>query len=133
MFEADPAREYRFTSTDLYEIAKVDITAGGDIKLSDCINAPGHGHVQLAPDARIDYDNEGLTRSLHIGVEGDCDTVVLVNLPDGRYVFMDDQPGTVDPKMEFGFASSGIYDIWVGTIAPELCPSKLTLETFSAG
>ena len=129
-YSGPPAYTFSVTSSNLYNQSRIPIRAGGDIDLGQCISAPGHGYVQKAPDVRIEYDAEDLSRRLDIGIVGDCDTVVLINLPDGNYLFMDDVEGDVDPIMQLESAASGVYDIWVGTYSSGFCPSTLTLETF---
>ena len=107
------------------------LIAGGGSALSACPE-PGVGHVAEAPDLRLDYDAGGAARDLMVRVEGDCDTVLLVNGPDAAWHFNDDFDG-VDPALVFEGAPSGFYDIWVGTYGPDLCPARLILETFDPG
>lgn len=131
-FAVSATRDYQLSAGDLSARTRIDILAGGGLDLSQCLSAPGRGYVQREPDVRIGYDSEDESRRLDIGIEGDCDTVILVNMPDGTYKFLDDndEQGTLHPTMPLESAPSGNYDIWIGTYEAETCPATLTLQTF---
>ncbi|MBK5925952.1 S1C family serine protease [Rhodobaculum claviforme] len=107
------------------------LTAGGDHNLRDC-DQPGAGYVVAAPDLRLRFTDNAAQRDLFIRVEGDCDTVLLVNDPATQWHFNDDFDG-LDPAIALPRAAEGSYDIWVGTFGRDLCAARLVLETFGPG
>ena len=126
---ADVAVSY--SSDTLWVPQVLPLIAGGAQDLRACPQ-PGVGHVAAAPDLRLEYDAGRAGRDLVIRVEGDCDTVLLVNDADADWHFNDDFDD-VDPALIFAGAPGGLYDIWVGTFGPDLCPARLILETFDPG
>ncbi|MFN3278716.1 MAG: hypothetical protein ACK41Y_10005 [Paracoccus hibiscisoli] len=117
------------SADSLYQQYQTPMIAGGDVHLTSCTNVPGIGYMAKAPDLSLQYDNGGQGRLLDLRVQGDCDTTLLVNLPDGQYIFADDEDG-LNPVMRIQAADSGLYDIWVGTIDAANCASILQIETF---
>ncbi|MCB1410839.1 MAG: hypothetical protein KDK22_15635, partial [Rhodobacteraceae bacterium] len=108
------------------------ITAGGGQDLGACPGVPGTGHVALQPDVTLNLTHNAPGRALVLGVNGQCDTVLLVRGPNGQWLFNDDTNG-LDPEITIPAAQTGEYDIWVGTFGAQLCGSTLTARTVGAG
>ncbi|MFN7177383.1 MAG: hypothetical protein ACK4MX_10915, partial [Thermaurantiacus sp.] len=72
------------TSDQLYSAVSFERPAGGEVDLGRCA-MPGQGFVTRAPDFTIRYDRSGKTRGLEFRVESACDSILLVNLPDGSW------------------------------------------------
>lgn len=88
----------------------VEVEAGGSIDISDI---GYYGFVNEAPDFDLYYEAGDYV--LTIKVECKMDTVLLVNTPDGDWVFSDDENG-LNPSISFSNPQSGLYDIWIGTV-----------------
>ena len=117
------------SAESLYQQYQTPMIAGGDVLLTDCTTVPGIGYLAKAPDLSLQYDDAGQGRLLDLRVQADCDTTLLVNLPDGQYIFADDEDG-LNPVIRIQAADGGLYDIWVGTIDAANCASILQIETF---
>ena len=104
------------------------VVAGGTINLSatDC-GTGGRGHVAAPPDFTLYYDAPGSSGPLQISVQGQCDTVLLVNDATADWWFNDDHSG-LDPQITIPNAQGGRYDIWVGTWGSSLCHATLNLS-----
>lgn len=104
------------------------VVAGGTINLSatDC-GTGGRGHVAAPPDFTLYYDAPGSSGPLQISVQGQCDTVLLVNDATADWWFNDDHSG-LDPQITIPNAQGGRYDIWVGTWGNPLCHATLNLS-----
>lgn len=103
----------------------MDGLAGGkvDLRRSSVNGLPRSvdGFVAQAPDLDLYYTTSGDLR-LTVLIDGyGVDTVLLIRDPDGRWHFSDDSPHY--PAREqivsvtFDQPTSGLYSIWVGTIA----------------
>lgn len=89
------------------------LQAGGDLVASD-VDGACAGFVAEAPDVRLTY--EAADYLLRIYVEGDADTTLLINQPDGQWLCNDDRSdGDLNPEIIFANPMAGQYDIWVGT------------------
>ena len=117
------------SAESLYQQYQTPMIAGGDVHLTSCPQVPGIGYLAKAPDLSLQYDDAGQGRLLDLRVQADCDTTLLVNLPDGQYIFADDEDG-MNPVIRIQAADGGLYDIWVGTIDAANCASILQIETF---
>lgn len=103
------------------------VVAGGSIQLSgNGCNIPAHGHVAQAPDFTLYFDPQGVVSTLDISVQGQCDTLLLVNDPSTSWIFNDDSEG-LQPRITIGDAVAGRYDIWVGTFGSSTCQSTITV------
>ena len=71
--------------------------------------------VSKAPDYRLDYTAGGFPLIFH--VKSKADTTLLINLPDGKWIADDDSGGFPNPLIRLAKPMSGIYDIYVGTVA----------------
>lgn len=106
------------------------LMAGGNVNLGQCGTVPGIGYVTLAPSFTINYDDRGLGRDLDFRIESNCDTVMLVNDAGAAWHFNDDADNSLNARIRLASAPSGIYDVWVGTFAPQACATTLVIETF---
>jgi hypothetical protein len=105
------------------------VVAGGPVNLflDDC-GTSGHGHVAEAPDFSLYFDGQNSGAALTIGVQAQCDTVLLVNDPGTGWSFNDDHV-SFDPQITFQAAREGRYDIWVGTYGDALCEAVMTVAS----
>lgn len=106
--------------------------AGGGLDLSACGSVPGLGHITAAPNFSITYDDRGMDRDLEFRVESQCDTTLLINTNSGEWEFNDDNEG-LNAGMRLPAATSGRYDVWVGTYGSQPCQATLIAETFEGG
>ncbi|PWE30230.1 hypothetical protein C4N9_05905 [Pararhodobacter marinus] len=118
-----------YDAEQAYVPQSTTVIAGGDLDLSSCAEIPGTGYVIENPDFTMQYDALGMGRALEIRVDGDCDTVLLVNTASGEWLFNDDAM-EMNPALRIENAASGQYDIWVGTYGTETCEATMTVETF---
>jgi hypothetical protein len=118
------------SASDLYAPQSVKVQAGGEVSLDGCGSVPGSGRVSKRPDFTIQYNGGGKMR-LEFRVNSECDAVLLVNRPNGEWLFDDDSNGNADPKISISAAPSGLYDVWVGRLgSTSLCNATLIMETF---
>ena len=111
------------------------VVAGGNVDLfrnAGSCGVEGHGYVAQAPDFTLNYDSAGGSETLSIAVQGQCDTLLLVNDYAAQWLFNDDATD-LQPRIEIPNASSGRYDIWVGTFGSSTCDSSITFSAGSAG
>ena len=90
----------------------VSVTSGGNVEVE--IEGCELGYVSDAPDVDLYYTTTGGS-DLYIYVEGEGDTMLLINTPDGGWVCDDDSHGDLDPLVHIPSAEDGLYDIWVGS------------------
>jgi hypothetical protein len=120
----------RYTGDQLFTPQRIKVQAGGQVSLDNCPDMPGTGFVARRPDFTITYRN-GRGKRLELRVDSECDAVLLVNRPDGSWLFDDDSNGNADPKISMAAARDGVYDVWIGRLgSQQLCNATLTLETF---
>ena len=129
-FRQAAVRSLSYTSDQLWTPRHHTVTAGGSIDLRYCGPVPGVGHVIHRPDFSVSFRANQRNRALEFRVRGDCDTVLLVNDASGRWHFVDDADGTLNPRLRLPRARAGRYDVWVGTYGPSTCRATLTVETF---
>lgn len=90
------------------------LQAGGNLWAGD-VDSACNGFVAEAPDVRITYE-AGNQYPLRFYVEGDADTTLLINQPNGEWYCNDDRvDGDLNPEIVFDRPVTGQYDIWVGT------------------
>ncbi|MEQ1856061.1 MAG: hypothetical protein ABL963_06315 [Longimicrobiales bacterium] len=103
----------------------VTLRAGGDIEVDvgDC----GFGYVSDAPSVDLTYTTSA-SSEIHIYVRSDDDTTLLINTPDGEWICDDDSLGDGNPIVSFTAATTGLYDIWVGTFNGEEARATLYIS-----
>ncbi|NKX46284.1 hypothetical protein [Roseicyclus persicicus] len=126
---AVPARWEAATGRDLWSPAVFPVEAGGDTLLSRC-GVGGRGHVRSPPDFLFDLSRMGRYDRLHVRSNADCDTVLLLRDPAGRWHFDDDSGTGRTASLSLADPADGAYAIWVGTYRGRPCRARLTLETF---
>lgn len=109
------------------------VIAGGSVSLFDnqC-DIPAHGYVAQAPDFSLYFDPQGNPATLDITVQGNCDTLMLVNDPNAAWLFNDDATD-LQPRIEIPNAIAGRYDIWVGTFGASTCDASITFNAYAPG
>jgi hypothetical protein len=122
--------ELNYDSNTLYSPRAHDVIAGGGEDLSLCYDLPGTGWVATNPDFKFTFQNAKPIRELEIRIDGECDTVLLVNDPSGNWFHDDDSNGSLDGLIRFTTAPSGLYDVWVGTYDGKYCDAEVTFESF---
>lgn len=94
------------------------VTAGGNLDLARCAGVPGRGWVTSLPDFSVLYRTKGggpSGETLTFTTESATDTILLINDPNGRWLWDDDSGSGLNGKIRFRNAAPGRYDIWVGT------------------
>ncbi len=92
----------------------VSVTSGGSIDVSTLeLGTSCVGYATARPDYILDYARDG--SMLRFYMEGDGDTALIINAPDGSWHCNDDSYGTVDPTVTFEGAMSGQYDVWIAS------------------
>jgi len=108
------------------------LTAGGPISADDAIdNANGscRGYITAEPSVELDYNGSS---DLYIYTDGDADTTLVINGPDGSWHCNDDAVGT-DAGLSFTARTRGIYDIYVGTYSRGERPTTLRISEIQMG
>lgn len=123
-FQAPAGQVLTQTAADLEQGVQISMLAGGDVDVSAC-DVDGYGYFVTAPDFEIDLADIPAGAALMLAVQSECDTMLLVNGPDGQYSFNDDYDG-FDPAL-LRMDGAGVYDIWVGTYGTEVCDANLAL------
>lgn len=107
-------------------------TAGGSLNMWQCGSVEGHGYTNQAPSFTITYDARNRGLDLDFRVEATCDTLLLVNDSTAGWHFNDDNDNSLNPRIRLAAASSGVYDVWVGTYGEATCAATLVVESFPA-
>ena len=108
-----------------------DVVAGGGVNLFNAAQGcgiEGHGYVANAPDFTLYYEAPEANAELVISVQGQCDTLLLINDLNAQWLFNDDT-NELQPQITIPAAASGRYDIWVGTFGADLCQSSMTVAS----
>ena len=92
--------------------SRYTVMAGGNVDLSSAIvggsDCPGYANV--APTIELDYSGSS---TLHFYTEGDTDTTLAINAPNGEWFCNDDGATSLNAGLSLS-NGSGIYDIYVG-------------------
>jgi S1-C subfamily serine protease len=91
------------------------MTSGGTVDTTylggDCI-----GYAADAPDFRLHWSGRSDQLRIFFRADGEGDTTLLINRPDGSWVCNDDaHHRTLDPMVIINNPAVGQYDIWVGS------------------
>jgi len=106
----------------------IEMAAGGSTNVaylgSDCA-----GFAAQAPDVRLQWNGAGSALSVFFQPSEAGDASLIVNLPDGSWLCNDDwSDDSLNPMIRIESASSGQYDIWVGTYeAGPTIPGRLSI------
>ncbi len=92
----------------------VSLVAGGPNDLTKC-GVGGAGFVATDPDYDVYWSDA--TGSLTFSVTSAQDTVLLINAPDGSWLYNDDTNG-LNPVIVVNKPQEGLYDVWVGSYDP---------------
>jgi hypothetical protein len=105
----------------------VAVRSGGDIN-AQSLSSSCAGFISSAPDVRLHFSAGSLP--LIISVNSSADTTLVVNGPDGSWYCSDDEGvNGLNPMVRFNNASSGRYEIWVGTYGnASLQPAQLHIS-----
>jgi hypothetical protein len=126
---AVPGHWQGLTGRDLWLPEVFSVTAGGDVLLSRC-GFGRRGFVRRPPDFSFDLSRMGRYDRLHLRANAECDTVLLLRAPSGRWFFDDDSGTGSTASLSLADPVDGTYHVWVGSFGPEGCAARLTLETF---
>ena len=102
---------------------RVSLSAGGSTSAANCISGT-EGYVADNPD--VNFYFSGNTSGLTFSVTSDADTVLIINTPDGSWLYNDDASG-LNPSIRVRNPSEGLYNIWVGTHSPSNAYPDATL------
>ncbi len=94
----------------------VSVVSGGTINVASTIGGACTGFVSNAPDFDLTYTAGSVGLPLIISVMANSDTTLVVNAPDGTWFCDDDSGEGLNPRVTFTKPTSGLYDIWVGTV-----------------
>lgn len=95
----------------------VEVTSGGSLSVTAMDLGPGCvGYATADPDFILDYASAAATLRFFVEVEGDGDTALVINAPDGSWHCNDDSMG-LDPMVAFDEPLTGRYDVWVASYA----------------
>ncbi len=100
----------------------VTVAAGGTFAAS-ARSSSCRGYIADGPDVILNFTTAA--DELHIFVEADADTTLVVRAPNGTWHCNDDDDlgDTWDPWVSILNARSGTYSIWVGTFTSGSYPS----------
>ena len=84
------------------------------------------------PDLRLNWSGTSERLSIFFTPdEGQDDTSLVVNLPDGSWICDDDSGSLLAPLIVFDRPSQGQYDVWVGSYnREEFIPGELQITEF---
>ena len=116
--------ELYVSEADLASPFGASVVAGGDQNLANCGYAGGF--VISQPDFSVNLAD--VSGPLQVSVASpDCDTVLLVNAPDGSWWYNDDSGESLEPWMQVD-VTPGRMDVWVGTYDGSFCDATLVLN-----
>ncbi|RED11164.1 hypothetical protein [Pontivivens insulae] len=116
------------SGSQLYSASTYQVIAGGSSDLAAC-GFSGYGFVAVAPDFELYYSQDG-AYDLTFRLNTACDSILLINDPNGNWWWDDDSNGNLDASINVGRGVDGTYDIWVGTVGAGTCDASITFETF---
>ena len=126
---AAPVERHAATGRQLWSPDVHAVRAGGEHQILFC-GFGRHGLVRGAPDFAFDLTRMERYDRLHVRANADCDTVLLLLDPLGRWHFDDDSGTGRTASLSLAGPVSGEYLVWVGSYEGRGCQARLTLETF---
>ncbi len=124
------AKHQFFSTRQLIDPKVTPVRAGGTVLLEFCETIPGNGNIPFDPSIGIYYTADKKRMDLELRTAGDCDTVLLIRSPSGRWFFDDDNGDGRNARLRIGGPREGRYEIWVGSNGGVACPSLLVLQSF---
>ena len=103
----------------------ISLTAGGNINTRTTGPAPACGFVANAPDVRLNWSGGS---TLNIYAIAATDTTLLINTAGGQWLCNDDGGSGTNPLLSIPNATSGQYDIYVGTYNSSTTPARLRIS-----
>ncbi|WP_375283742.1 hypothetical protein [Marinicauda pacifica] len=105
----------------------IDLQAGGEEPVSSGIETDQYcaGYATQAPSVELTYSGSA---PLAIYTEGDGDTTLAVNLPDGRWACDDDGGDSLNAGLSIPGDAQGTYDIYVGSFGGDTVPTSLVIS-----
>lgn len=122
--------ELSVTARQLMTPRVATVRAGGTVLLGECAELPGVGNIPFDPSVSLLYVPDRKRMDLELRAEGDCDPVLLVRGPSGRFFFDDDDGGARNARIRLAQPPAGRYTVWVGSQGGAACSARLTLQTF---
>ena len=122
--------ELSVTARQLMTPRVATVRAGGTVPLGECAELPGVGNIPFDPNVSLLYVPDRKRMDLELRAEGDCDPVLLVRGPSGRFFFDDDDGGARNARIRLAQPPAARYPIGVGSQGRAACPPRLTLQTF---
>jgi hypothetical protein len=119
-----------FSARELVQPRVAEVRAGGTVLLGQCPGLPGVGNIPFEPSVSIHFRADRRRMDLEFRTEGDCDTVLLVRTPSGRWFFDDDNGPGRNARIRIGAPAEGRYEVWVGSNAGVACSARLALQSF---
>jgi hypothetical protein len=127
---SNKAKNLHFTARQLVAPKVAEVRAGGTVLLGQCDQIPGTGNIPFDPSVSILYVADRKRMDLELRTEGDCDTVLLVRSPAGRWFFDDDNGPGRNARIRIGTPTQGRYEVWVGSNGGVACQTRLALQSF---
>lgn len=107
---------YRMSMGFQPDPARMNVTSGGTVDVRQALGTQEcPGWVTERPDVIVSFDRmQGFLRFAFEAARAGEDTTLVIHGPDGRWYCNDDTVGR-NPVVDFGDASQGQYDVWVGS------------------
>lgn len=117
------AASYTLGEDDLNDPRNIAVYASGNIAPTSCGYAGGY--ATSTPQMSITFTD--ISGPVQVSTLGTCDTVLLVNAPDGSWWFDDDSGNNLQAWMVVD-VTPGRMDIWVGTYAGSGCDGVVQIS-----
>ncbi len=105
----------------------IDLVAGGPIDAARQLGGNCLGFIADAPDFDLYYNSGSLP--LILSAQAGIDTTLVIYTPEGDWICDDDSGPGVNPEIRLSAPSSGLYDIWVGSLSPDAQgPARLKIS-----
>ena len=127
-----PDKHLYFSARQLMTPKVAEVRAGGTVLLASCEAIPGSGNIPFDPSVSVYYTADRKRMDLELRTEGECDTVLLVRTPSGRWFFDDDNGPARNARLRLSTPPEGRYEVWVGSQGGAACTSQLALQSFRA-
>ncbi|MEQ8435778.1 MAG: hypothetical protein RIA71_16225 [Oceanicaulis sp.] len=105
------------------DMGRITVTAGGPAEPVNTGEAWCPGSYTNAPSVELSWAGGPLS----VSTEGDGDTTLAVNLPNGDWICDDDGGEGLLSRLDLS-GDAGVYDIWVGTFGGDEAPAVLQID-----